>query len=90
MRAFSGASAAVLGQTHMLPLSTQMPFPLKMLLPCSMQMKGTEEFTHGMHCCVGLHDLMGILRVLCDQVVAGLHDVLKVCVLKVICSSLNV
>ena len=68
MRAFSGTSAAVLGLTHM-PISTpKCPSRLNKFASClcSMHTKGMEQLTHGMHCCVRLHDLMGILRILCN------------------------
>ena len=57
---------------------------------CSTHIPGMEQLTHGVHCRVGLHDLMGILRILCNQVVASLHDVLKLWVLYVFCPSLDV
>ena len=86
-----GIQWPVLGQTHMLPLNTQKTFPLENAsCLCSKHTNETEQLTHGKHCCVGLRDLMRILRMLCNQVVTGLHDVLTLWVLRVICPSLNV
>lgn len=64
-----------------------MPAPLKSQPPA---LHALLHHAHGVHCRVGLHDLMGILRILCNQVVASLHDVLKLWVLYVFCPSLDV